>query len=274
MRVESWSNADDHGKTQSETLVERVHAGALVLCDRGSFRVAFCDQLPSRGIWWISRDAHQASSQVSHIGSHADGVLDAIVSLRTSQDNQTHSPVRLILCWLHGQHSRSLTTVRDPHVLQLSEVMGFDARRWDSERAFRAISDHLTLHHLWSAKGAVVQVHLWCCLTLAEVSHAFQVESAAHAGVDVVEVSLDLLIRLTPGWLSRRLTPFEHAVRCGRDLALSRPSTRHYIEVPRVDPCLGCPSTFRGGARGRVAMEQKLRLGKRGRNVLHTYKQK
>jgi hypothetical protein len=59
--------------------------------------------------------------------------------------------------------------------------------------------------------------------------------------VEVFDVSLDLLIRLTPGWLSRGLTPLEHAVRFGRDLGLLRPSTRHRIEVPWVDPCWVIP---------------------------------
>lgn len=50
------------------------------------------------------------------------------------------------------------------------------------------------------------------------------------------EVSLDLLIRLTPGWLSRGLTPLDQALCFGRSLGLIRPSTRHRIEVPWIDP--------------------------------------
>jgi hypothetical protein len=127
------------------------------------------------------------------------------------------------------------------HLLPLSDVVRLSARRWDIELAFRVINDHLTLHHLWSAKEAVVQVQWWCSLILAQVSHAFQVEIAGHAGVDVFEVSLDLLLRLTAGWLSRGLTPFEHAMPFGRDLGLIRPSTRHCIEVPWIDPCWVVP---------------------------------
>jgi hypothetical protein len=118
------------------------------------------------------RYAHQASYQVSHICYQADGVLDAIVYLGTSSDNQACYPVRLIQFWLHGRHYRYLTNVLDPHVLKLSDVVGLYARRWDIELAFRAIKDHLNLHHLWSAKWPVVQVQLWCCLILAQVYHA------------------------------------------------------------------------------------------------------
>jgi hypothetical protein len=61
---------------------------------------------PSEGTGAISRYAHQASYQVSHICYQADGVLDAIVYLGTSSDNQARYPVRLIQFWLHGRHYR------------------------------------------------------------------------------------------------------------------------------------------------------------------------
>lgn len=80
-------------------------------------------------------------------------------------------------------------------------------------------------------------MQLWCCLILAQVSHILQMEIAGQAGVEVFEVSLNPLIRLTPGWLSRGLTPLEHTVRFGRNLGLIRSSTRHRIAVPWVDPC-------------------------------------
>jgi hypothetical protein len=241
LRVDCWSNAGDHCTTPVLTPVERVHAGTLLRFDRGALRFAFVDTLTSRGIWGISRDAPQVSSHVPHMCYHADGVLDAGVSLGTSSANQARSPVRLIHFWLHGQQYRYLTTVLDPPVLKRSDVVGFSARRWEIERALRAMKDHLHLHHLWSATGEVVQVQRWCCLIVAPVSHALQVEVAGQAGVEVFAVSLDLLVRLTPGWLSRGLTPLEYAVRFGRDLGLLRPSTRHRIEVPWVDPCWVVP---------------------------------
>jgi hypothetical protein len=130
----------------------------------------------------------------------------------------------------------SLPNVLDPAVLSVADVVGLYARRWDIELAFRVLKDHLNLHHLWSAKCSVVQVQLWCCLILAQVYHALQVEIASQSGVDVFDVSLDLLVRLTPGWLARGLTPLQQAVRFGRDLGLIRPSTRHRVEVPWIDP--------------------------------------
>jgi hypothetical protein len=229
VRRDCWPNAGDHCKTHVLTLVQHVQAGTLLLFDRGYLSFAFFDTLTSRGMWWISRYAHQASYQRSHICSQADGVLDAIVYLGTSQDNQARYPVLVIQFWLHGRHSRSLSNVLDPQRLSLSDVGCLYARRWDIELTFRALKDYLNLHHLWSAQWAVVHVQLWCCLILAQVSHALQVEIAGQAGVEVFEVSLDVL------------TPLEYAVRFGRDLGLIRPSTRQRIEVPWVDPCWVVP---------------------------------
>jgi len=59
-----------------------------------------------------------------------------------------------------------------------------DLRRWESELTLRTLTDHLTLQHLWSARSAVVQVHLWWRVLLAQVSHDLQVEMAGHADVE------------------------------------------------------------------------------------------
>lgn len=99
-----------------------------------------------------------------------------------------------------------------------------------------------------------------CAVILAQVYHALQVEMARQAGVDVCEVSLDLVIRVTPNWLSRGLTPLEHAVRFGRDLGLIRLSTRHRVEVPWMDPSWVAPppaEALRPRQRGRYSSQTR-----------------
>ena len=236
VRVDFWQDARDNCKDHFLTLVEEVQAGALLLFDRGYLSFPIFDALTSQGLWWISRYANNVSYQISHVCYQADGLLDAVVYLGAYRADQARYPVRLLQFWMHGRHYRYLTNVLDPHVLPLSEVVSLYARRWDIELAFRVLKDHLNLHHLWSAKWSVVQVQLWCCLIQAQVYHALQVEIARQAGVEVFDVSIDLLVRLTPHWLARGLTPLEQAVRFGRDLGLIRPSTRHRVEVPWIDP--------------------------------------
>lgn len=246
VRVDCWSKVSENSKTHVLTLLERVQAGTLLLFDRGYFSFVLFDTLSARQISWISRYALQVSYRVSHVCYQADGVLDAIVYLGTSSSNQAQYPVRLIQFWHQGQHYRYLTNVLDPYRLTLADVVHLYARRWDIELAFRALKDHLNMHHLWSAKWEVVQVQLWCCLLLAQVYHALQVEIAGQAGVEVFEVSLDLLIRLVPGWLARGRTPLSYSVRFGRELGVIRPSTRYRVEVPWIDPSWVVPPPREG----------------------------
>ena len=165
VRVDYRPHALDHCTTHVQILVERVQAGALLLFDRGSFRFAFFDQLSSRGIWWISRYAHQASYHVSHICSQADGVFDAIVS--PSNRSSQPSPVSraldpLLAPWaalsLPDQCARPARAEAFGRGGLLCAQMG------DRAGVPGAAADHLNLNHLWSAKGAVVHVQLWCCL--------------------------------------------------------------------------------------------------------------
>lgn len=146
------------------------------------------------------------------------------------------APVRVRPFWLHGKHARSLSTVCDPQKRSLADVVRVSARRWERELAFRVPTDHVTLHHRWSATPGVLQVHHWWCLILAPVFPALQVERAEHAGVEVGDLSRDGLIRRTPGRRAHGVTPWEHAVCAGRDPGRMRPSTRHRIEVLWMDP--------------------------------------
>lgn len=82
---------------------------------------------------------------------------------------------------------------------------------------------------------AAVHVHLWCCLIPGPASLLPERRGrAGHTGVEVA----DCLSRSAdpPVWLTRGLTPSEHAGRLGRERGLIRPSTRSRIEVPWVDP--------------------------------------
>ena len=236
VRVECVADAAANCKELFFPVLDRMQAGALLLFDRGYLSFPLFDTLSGGGLWWITRYGNQIGYRVVHVCYQGDNVLDAIVSLGTSSASQAQHPVRLIQFWWQGKQYRYLSNVLNPHTLSLEQVVRLYARRWDIELAFRALKDHLNLHHLWSAKWSVIQVQLWCALLLAQVYHALQVEIAGQSGGEVFEVSLDLLIRLTPGWLARGLTPLEQAVRFGRELGLIRPSTRHRSEVPWVDP--------------------------------------
>jgi hypothetical protein len=107
---------------------------------------------------------------------------------------------------------------------------------------------------------------------LAQVDYARQVEMAGQAGVEVFDVSLDLLGRLTPGWLARGLTPLEDAVRFGRDLGVICPSTRHRSEVPWIDPRWVVPPPPEA-MQPRAQYQRRSSKAKGERKVIHTAQQ-
>ena len=80
------------------------------------------------------------------------------------------------------------------------------------------------------------------------MDHALHVEIAGRAQVEVFDVSLERLIRLTPRWLAQGLIPLDQALSVGRSLGLLRPSTRHRFEVPQDSALLGHSTVSRGHA--------------------------
>jgi hypothetical protein len=235
-KVDVLSEAQTNCKMHARAMIEALEAGVLLLFDRGYFAFEWLDDLTTRGLLWISRWSNNASYTILHVCYQADGVLDAIVSLGNYRTDQAAYPVRLLQFWYRGQQYTYLTNVCDPLILPLAQVVRLYARRWDIELAFRLLKDHLQLRLLWSAKWSVIQMQLWACLLLAQVFHALQQEIAHQAGVEAEEVSLSLLVRLTPTWLQRGHDPLSFAVRFGRELGLIRPSSRTTYQAPWVEP--------------------------------------
>ena len=235
VRVELWQDAVANCKQQARLLLEGLHAGTLLLFDRGYLSFAWCDELTEQRLWWISRYANHASYQVRHILYQGDGVLDAIVWLGRYRADRARYPVRLVQFYQRGQLHRYLTNVLDPTQLSLADLARLYARRWDIELAFCVLKEHLQLSHLWSAKWEVVQVQVWAGLCLAQLFHGLQVQLAAQEGVDPFDVSIEVLVELVPRLLLHGIVPLPYLGRFGREVGLIRPSTRMQVQVPFVD---------------------------------------
>src|SRR5579859_1371995 len=143
-----------------------------------------------------------------------------------SSSNRARYAVRLIRYRHRGLWYSYLTNVLDPLQLPAAEVVRLYARRWDIELAFRLLKDHLCLNLIWSAKWEVIGAQIWACLTLAQLFHALQMQAAQQADVDPFEISMPLLVRHVPRWLSCGLSPLEQILEHGHDMGLIRPSTR------------------------------------------------
>src|SRR5947209_4244872 len=235
VRVEVWQEAVANCKQQARLLLEGLQAGTLLLFDRGYLSFPWFDELTERGLWWISRYANHASLEVRHVLYQGDGVTDAIVWLGKYRADRAKYPVRLVQFYQHGQLHRYLTNVLDPSQLSLAELARLYARRWDIELAFCVLKEHLQLSQLWSAKWEVVQVQIWAGLCLAQLFHGLQVQLAAQEGVELFDVSIDLLVELVPRLLQQGIALLPYLGRHGREVGLIRPSTRIQVQAPFVD---------------------------------------
>jgi hypothetical protein len=236
VRVDLLPEANRNCKLHARALLHGVRAGSLLLFDSGYLSFEWFDWLAEASLWWISRYANKVSYQLLHTWYEGDGVLDAVVYLGAYRADQARYPVRMVRFWHQGRLHCYLTNVLDPHRLSLQDIVRLYARRWDIETALRVLKQYLHVGILWSAKWEVIQVQLWAALLLAHLFHALQMDVAQAAGVEPFEVSIALLIKLTPGVLARGQSPLATFVRSGRELQVIRPSHRLHPDVPFVDP--------------------------------------
>jgi len=146
-------------------MLSGLATGTLILCERGYCSFPWVDDLSQQGYWYLSRTVGKTRYQMQHLLSQADGVCDALVYLGVHRSDQAAQVVRLVCFRLGSQRSSCLTNVLDPAVRSLADIARLDARRWDSELAFRERKEHLGLRLLWSATLGVIYPQGWptCC---------------------------------------------------------------------------------------------------------------
>ncbi len=239
-RLDLLPDAMSNSLVHARTMIQGVHRGSLLLFDLGYYSFEWFDELTSQGLWWVSKLRAKGSFVTQHVLLSRDGSMEAIVQLGAYRcDHAAHS-VRLISFRYRGVWYRYVTNVLDPSVLSGAQVARLYARRWDVELSFRLLKDHLKLRLLWSAKPEVISVQVWASLILAQLCHSYQVQVASEAGVDVFDVSLDLLIRFVPRLLRAGVDPVHALVEVGATIGIIRPSTRIKRDVPSFDLCAYC----------------------------------
>ena len=234
LRVDVLADATANCKRHARAMLTSLQPGTLILFDRGYFSFPWLDELTTAGFFWISRTVGKTRYPLVHVYYQADGILDALVQIGAYRADRAAYTVRLVRFRVGSQSYTYLTNVTDPALLSMADIARLYARRWDIELAFLALKEHLGLNLLWSAKPQVIQQQIWASLILAQLFHAFQVELAARADVEPYEVSLDLVIRLTPRLWQQGLDPMAFLLEHGRAMEVIRPSTRFAPLAPDI----------------------------------------
>lgn len=252
LRAQQWKhvefvhNPHQNDKVNARVMLgvlvqEGIAEGSLILADLGYFGFEWFDWLSEHKMWWVSRYRLKTSYQVLHTfyegqDEHGKPYSDCVVWLGAYRADKAGHAVRLVRFWVGGIQYQYVTSVLDPHKLSMLQIARVYARRWDIEMAFKLAKRELGLHLLWSAKSVVIQQQVWAVLTISQILQALQMEIAARAGVQPLEVSMPLLVEYLPTFMYRGEDPVQVFVQQGRELGFIRPSRRTLIRAPVVDP--------------------------------------
>ena len=233
--VQLLSDPFGDGTLNALLLLEDLPTGSLILADLGYFGFQWFQYLSDGGHFWISRLKSTTRYEIQHILYQQGDTLDALVWLGVYRSNQYPYLVRLVQ-YRHGQQLfQYVTNVLDPARLPLPNVVRLYARSFDIEMAFKLLKRTLGLHLWWACERVLVLQQLLLALALAQVIHFLQGEIAQEAGVEPVEVSVDILMKVLPQaqWPS----PFGLAqclVSHARQIGLIRPSRSIQLELPQI----------------------------------------
>jgi hypothetical protein len=237
VHVQFLSDPVGNGVLATLLLLEGLPKGSLILADLGYFGYAWFRYLSEQGWDWVSRLKSNSSYKIVHTFYEKDGLLDALVWLGTYNSHQYPHLVRLVQYRHGGLLYRYITSVTDPTLLPLADVVRLYARRWDIEMAFKLIKQTLGLRLWWACERVLVLQQLLLMLTLAQVIHAFQQEIASEAGVEPLEVSMVILFKLLPS--SSWVTPYglaSEVVTRARLFGIIRPSRYVQYVIPAIPP--------------------------------------
>jgi hypothetical protein len=217
-------------------LLEDLPWRSLLLFDLGYFSFPLFDWLTERGYYCISRYRERTCYQLLHVYYRHDVLLDAVVWLGSANGPHAARAVRLVRFGDGKQLRLYFTNVLDPLQLPMGDIARLYARRWDIELAFLTLKELFGLHHWWSSKRPLILQQIAVVLLLAQVVQALRLQIAAQAGCDPFAVSLPLLVKQLPHLLRARHEPSQWVLTSGKTQHLLRPSSRHAVVAPTIEP--------------------------------------
>lgn len=235
--IELIPHPHQNEKVAARHLLASVPPGSLILADLGYFGFEWFDEISTAKCWWISRLRAKTSYLVEHVHYQDATTFDGLVWLGAYRSDKAARLVRLVRFQAGTTTHSYLTNVRDPRALPLAEIARLYARRWDTELAVGLVKRELGLALWWSAKPTLIQLQLWATLLLAQLLLSLRREIAVRAQVDDFEVSLELMIRYLPEYVTRfPADPLEAFIADGRLMGFIRDSTRTRVQAPTIPP--------------------------------------
>lgn len=169
--VQLW--LDDNPAANDKRFGERLQAilppRTLLVVDRGFYSFPFFDWLTMQGHGVVTRARTLTALEVERTLLQTARVRDRIVRLGRYRSSPSIHSVRLVEVERNGRWHAYLTTVLDPEVLSVADVVDLYARRWRIEEAFLLTKRLLGLSYLGAGAFNAVAMQVWATWLLYAV---------------------------------------------------------------------------------------------------------
>ena len=240
-RIHFEPNSTQNEKVSARLMLSGLATGTLFLFDLGYYCFKWFDDLTDGGFWYVSRLRAGSAMQVQHIFYQQGETCDGLVFLGSKKGARARHAVRLICFEYQGVLHRSISNVRQPHLLSMHDIAQLYARRWDIECAFLLLKEHLGLALFWSAKPHVLLQQVWGSLILAQLLQALRLQIAVAARQDPFDISMQLLIAYLPTLSEYQQEGVALLLTRAEALGFLRPSSRIRIQTPDVSGLILLP---------------------------------
>jgi hypothetical protein len=169
--------------------------GGLLVFDLGFFSFLWFDDFTAAHKFFVTRMREKTAYRTVRELSRGPYYRDEILEVGQYHSNPCRYPLRMVSVLWQGVWYRSLTNVRDPHVLSARQVCELYRRRWRIEDAFLLTKRVLDLAYLWTGSTNAVQLQIQATLIFYAVLVTICQQVAQALGEPLERISVEMVFR-------------------------------------------------------------------------------
>ena len=149
-------------------ILERTHAGALLIFDLGYTNYARFGEMTQKGVTFITRAKDNLGYEVADVLERSAAVHDQIIWVGQTREG-TRQQLRLVEVLYRGKWYRYLTNELDPNRLPAEMLVNIYRERWGIESAFSIVKSLLGLSYFFCGAQNAVHLQVWATWILYAV---------------------------------------------------------------------------------------------------------
>lgn len=194
--VQLWLDPDPHANEKRflPQLKAALLPGTLIVVDRGFYQFDFFDHLVERGCALVTRARAVAAVETVTVLHTSPTARDRVIRLGRG-DTRCRPPMRLVEVHVGGRWRAYLTSVLDPQVLPMADVVALYGLRWRIEDTFGLTKRLLGVSYLWSGAANAVALQVWATWLLYAVLVDLSDAVADELDEPLEAISLEMVYR-------------------------------------------------------------------------------